>query len=192
MSICSGPDYPDDLKRASDDRSGTEVVDDCGVTDTSSDFVAHEDHVRLLAGANSSGAPVYELIPAAMVEPEVYDVIGIPGLVCGCAAGDRIRIAQDGRFEVLRRGGNLCLVLVPRTPRRDGAIAALRSAFGRLGGVVEMPTNGRFIVVTVPATAGFAAVEDAMETWASDNDSDWYFGNVYDEDDRPLNWWITS
>jgi hypothetical protein len=51
-----------------------------------------------------------------------------------------------------------------------------------------MPTNGRFIVVTVPATAGFAAVEDAIETWASGNDSDWYFGNVYDEDDRPLNW----
>jgi hypothetical protein len=177
---------------ALDEPQGGQVVHDSGVTDTPSVFVAHKDHVRLLAGTSSSGQPVYELIPAAMVEPGVFDVIGSPGLACGCAAGDRIRVAQDGRFEVLRRGGNLCLVLVPRTPGDDGEIAALRSVFGQLGGQVEMPAGRRFIVITVPVTVGFSAVEDAVGTWASDNDSDWYFGNVYDEDDRPLNWWTTT
>jgi hypothetical protein len=44
-------------------------------------------------------------------------------------------------------------------------------------------------MITVPVTAGFAAVEEAEGTWAAANDSVWYFGKVYDEHDRPLSWW---
>jgi hypothetical protein len=165
------------------------TVDDRRVTDEPTAFVPHDDHVRLLAGTDSSGGPVYELIPAALVEPGVYDVVGSPGLACGCAAGDRIRVASDGQFDVIRRGGNLCLVVVPRRPAGQGEITALRSAFDRLGGLVEMPANGRFIVITVPIAAGFPAVEEAASAWAASNEAEWYFGNVHDENDRPLNWW---
>jgi Domain of unknown function (DUF4265) len=164
-------------------------VDDRRVTDEPPASVPHSDHVRLLAGVNSSGKPVYELVPAALVEPGLYDVIASPGLASGCAAGDRIRVASDGRFEVIRRGGNLCLVAVPPAPPQPGEIAALRRTFDRLGGLVEMPANGRFIVITVPVAAGFPAVEEAVSAWAARTNSDWFYGNVYDENDRPLNWW---
>jgi hypothetical protein len=159
---------------------------------TTPGFPVHDGHVRLLAGASSSGEPVYEVVPAAMVGPHVYDVLGSPALASGCAAGDRIRVSPDGRFEVLTRGGNLCLVAVPRTPVDNAAVAALRSAFLKLDGATEMPADGRFIVITVPVVAGFAVVEEIANTWASRNDADWYFGNVDDEDDRPLGWWTDT
>ena len=56
-------------------------------------------HVQLRAGIASSGEPVYELVPAVAVEPAVYDVIGSPALVYGCAAGDRIRVEPDGSLR---------------------------------------------------------------------------------------------
>jgi hypothetical protein len=149
-------------------------------------------HVRLLAGTASSGQPVYELIPASMVEHGVYDVLASPGLARGCAAGDRIRVADDGSFEVLRRGGNVCLVLYPPAPPPDDGIAALTTAFTQLDGLVEMPVDRRFIVITVPATAGFAAVEDLINSWTAEQDCPWEYGNVYDEDGHPLGWWTTT
>ena len=46
----------------------------------------------------------------------------------------------------------------------------------------------RFIVVTVPVSAGFPVIEAVVVEWTSSNNSEWYYGNVYDEDDRPLGW----
>ena len=51
-----------------------------------------------------------------------------------------------------------------------------------------MPSDRRFIVITVPADAGFPAVEGAVGTWAADQGCGWEFGNVYDENDEVLTW----
>ncbi|GAA5192248.1 hypothetical protein GCM10023322_51450 [Rugosimonospora acidiphila] len=149
-------------------------------------------HVRLLAGNASSGRPVYEAVPALPVEPGVYDVLGTPGLAAGCAAGDRIRVGDDGKFEVLRRGGNLCLLLYPSPPPADDEVAVLVAAFQRLDGLVELPPHRRFVVITVPVTAGFEAVEDAVNGWTAARGCPWEYGNVYDDDGEALGWWRTG
>jgi len=159
------------------------------VADARSASTPYNGHVRLLAGTASSGRPVYEVVPATLVEPEVYEILGSPGLATGCAAGDRIRILADGQFEILTRGGNLCVVIYPQSPLADGAVANLRAAFDGLNAVVESPVDRRFIVVTVPVSAGFPEVEAAVMGWAHGNRAEWQYGNVYDEDDRPLGWW---
>jgi hypothetical protein len=139
----------------------------------------------------SSGEPVYELVPAVPVKPGVYDLVGSPALVYGCAAGDRIRVSRDGEFEVLDRGGNVCLVIFPSDPSTaETNIDQLRATFARLGGTTESPPDGRFIVVTVPVAAGFPSIERAVQDWLNEVEGEWSFGNVYDEDDRPLNWWL--
>ncbi len=69
------------------------------------------------------------------------------------------------------------------------AVEELRQEFERLGGTVEVPPDGRFVVVTVPVQAGFPAIETRMQRWTDATGLVWHFGNVYDEDDRPLNWW---
>jgi hypothetical protein len=121
----------------------------------------------------------------------VYDVVASPALVYGCAAGDRIRVAPDGEFVVLDRGGNVCLVIFPSDPSTGATnIDKLRASFARLGGITESPPEGRFIVVTVPVAAGFPSIELAVQDWLTDVEGEWSFGNVYDENHRPLNRWL--
>jgi len=146
-------------------------------------------HARLLAGLGAGGQPVYEEVPGTMVTPGVYDVLGSPVLTYGCAAGDRIRVAEDGSFEVLRRGGNLCLVLFPASPPADDEVTLLTTAFQHLDGIVETPPDRRFVVVTVPVKAGFAAIENVVNDWTATRDCPWEYGNVYDEAGDPLGWW---
>jgi hypothetical protein len=150
---------------------------------------AQDGHVRLFAGTTTSGEPAYEVVPAVRVDQTMYEILGSPALATGCAAGDRIRVDADGRFEIMTRGGNVCLVIYPRTPPDDDAVTALQEAFGRLAGLVETPADKRFVVVTVPVSAGFPAIAAIVIEWTSLNDAEWYYGNVYDEDDRPLGWW---
>jgi hypothetical protein len=148
-------------------------------------------HVRLFAGVATSGKPVHEVVPAVWITRAECEILGSPALATGCAAGDRVRVLADGRFEVVARGGNVCLVICPRTPPADDVFARLHDAFGELAGLVEAPADKRFIVATVPVSAGFPAIEAVVVEWTSRNNAEWYYGNVYDEDDRPLGWWET-
>jgi uncharacterized protein DUF4265 len=145
-------------------------------------------HIRLLAGHTGDGRPVYEGLPAAAMGQDVYEVLGSPGLTYGFAAGDQIRLADDGTFEMLERGGNLCVRLYPAERPPDDAVAELVDAFRPLDGLVEMPGDRRFIVITVAVTATFGAITNAVETWIADHACAWEFGNTHDEND---NWWIT-
>ena len=156
------------------------------------DSPAGRDHVLLFAGTNSSGRPVHELVLAVLVDHNVYEITGTPALVLGCAAADRIRVSADGHFEVVARGGNIALMIFPRTRFTESNATALRASFAALGGTTEMAPDGRFVIVTVPANAGFPVIEGVATLWADANDADWYYGNVYDEDGRPLNWWPDS
>jgi hypothetical protein len=78
-------------------------------------------HIRVLAGTATSGRPVFEVLPARRLQQE-YQVDGSPGLAYGFAAGDRIRLRDDGTFDVVARGGNLCLRLYPETRPSDASV----------------------------------------------------------------------
>jgi hypothetical protein len=149
-------------------------------------------HVRLLAGTTISGQPVYEVLPAEFVGDGIHVLHGSPGLTFGCASGDRIRVDEDGSFEVQRRSGNLCLRIYPAGVPTDSDVEPLTAAFAQLDGIVEMPANRRFIVITVPVTAGFPTVQAAVSAWTDAHSCNWDYGNVYDEHDQPLNWWIDN
>ncbi|WP_179277199.1 DUF4265 domain-containing protein [Actinoplanes regularis] len=147
------------------------------------------EHVRLLAGLGAGGRLVYETVLTRTIEPELHMVLGTPAFVEGIAAGDQIRVRAGGGFEVVRRGGNICLLVVPKTPPEPDDLAPLRDAFEELGGITELPPDRRFIVITVPAAAGFGAVEAAIDNWAGPRGHHWEYGNIYDTDGAPLNWW---
>lgn len=148
--------------------------------------------IRIVAG-EVDGEPVLERIPAAPRGEGMFIVRGSPGLVEGIAAGDLIRLNEDHTFEVLERGGNLCVqVLADEFPEAE--TSELVSRVEALGGYLDGGSDGgtsRVRVFTIPVSAGFPAVEAAFQAFAeSQPDCDWYFGNVYDEDgETPLNWW---
>ncbi|MER7582264.1 DUF4265 domain-containing protein [Kitasatospora sp. NPDC097691] len=135
-------------------------------------------HVRLLAGHAGSGRPVFEVLPARLVKPGLFELAGSPGMVLGCAAGDVLRVADDGRFEVVEQGENLCIQAAGLGQVSPEAFAALKDAVGKLAGVAEAPAGLRFIVVTVGRAVGLAAIEQVMSTWAAGLDGvEWWFGN---------------
>ncbi|MEW2129191.1 DUF4265 domain-containing protein [Streptomyces sp. NPDC005435] len=148
-------------------------------------------HVALRVGFAGSGKPVFETLPARVVGPGSYELTGSPGLVEGCAAGDVLKVGADGEFAIERRGPNLCVQAFGEPPFDAGSLESLISAFAPLGGLVEAPADRRFIVVTVPAAAGFPSVEAVMDTWAAGAGVrvEWGFGNVFGPDGEPLNWW---
>jgi hypothetical protein len=153
------------------------------------DGMAEHSRVRLLAGLGAGGKLVYETVLTRTIEPDQHLVLGTPALVEGIAAGDRIRVRAGGGFEVVQRGGNICLLVVPGEPPGAEELAPLRDAFDELGGIVELPPDRRFIVITVPAAAGFDTVEAAIDEWVEPRGHHWEYGNVYDADGNPLNWW---
>ena len=147
--------------------------------------------VQLLAGFNeATGRPVHEELRARHEGGDRYVVLATPGLANGCAAGDTVQVVGDGRFTVVERGGNVAVHVYPVATLEGREVEALQRLFDPLGGVVEAPEPPSFVVVTVPVSAGFSAIEDAMDIWlAVRSETTWYFGNVYDESGQPLGWW---
>lgn len=147
------------------------------------------DHLKAWAGAKSNGEPVYEVVPAEPLSDDRYRLLGTPALVLGCAAGDIVALDEAMRVQVLHRGGNLAVQAGPVRQFLPSDVDRLRTAMTPLSGLVEAPADLRFVVVTVPVTAGFPRVESIMDDWAATANAEWWYGNVTDDKGTPLNWW---
>jgi hypothetical protein len=149
------------------------------------------DHVTLLAGRKSSGEPVLEQVPAEHLGGSTYRLAATPGLALGCAEADVVTVADDGSFEVEERGGNLGVLFYGQ--HLSDILEPLRHAFETIGGRTEVPEDARLVVATVPVSVGFESVESAIrQGLRSSVGVEWFYGNVYDEHDQPLNWWLPS
>jgi hypothetical protein len=146
--------------------------------------------IDLVVATNPDGTPFYESV---LVEPRGerrYRVLASPGLLEGVAAGDEIELTdEEPGYRVLARGGNVCVQF-----HWDGDIQRcereLLPKIEALGGWIDGGTS-RLIVFTIPASAGFPAIEAVFATVAADYPGcAWLYGNVYDPvDGTPLNWW---
>jgi hypothetical protein len=71
------------------------------------------------------------------------------------------------------------------------SLTVLTGLITPLGGTVEAPDDLRFLVATCPVSVGFPAIEAAMSRWESSGGGPgWCYGNVYDDNDAPLDWWV--
>jgi hypothetical protein len=134
-------------------------------------------HIRLLAGHATDGHPVFEVLPALSRDSGLVELVGSPGLVLGCAAGDILRVGDDGQFEVVQQGTTVCVQAARRGCFAPESFAQLEAAVAALGGLAEAPPDLRFIVVTLDCSIGLPAIEDVMNTWAASTDGgQWWFG----------------
>ncbi len=115
----------------------------------------------------------------------------VEGIVEGIAAGDTIRLLEGGvgAFEVVARGGNLCLkvfCLGPVAAVQDRVATDLAPLGGVCDGSIE-----RAAVFTIPGPPPFAEVERIMDGVTSAHEGvEWYFANAYADDGvTPLSWW---
>lgn len=138
-------------------------------------------------------APVFEEVPVQLTGEEgLVFVLNSPVLLENMAAGDVIRVLDDGRFEPIQRGGNVCIQWFRSKPRVTAVEARLTSSVEALGGRLDAEHPG-VLVYTIPLRrVGFGAIEAAFnEAVQASPDAGWMFGNVYDPDSgEPLNWWL--
>lgn len=128
------------------------------------------------------GRAVQEMVPIRLVDDGTVEVLGSPGLVMGCAAGDVLKLADgDGRFIVRHRGPNECVQAYADTPFTPEAVAALSARFDQVRGIVEAPGHRKFVVVTVPTAAGEQWISRQMTEWcATVEGAEWQFGTSPD------------
>ncbi|MER6943830.1 DUF4265 domain-containing protein [Nonomuraea sp. NPDC000554] len=139
---------------------------------------APEGHVSLFVDLSPSGEPVFEVLPAARLDDDRYELLGSPGLALGCAAGDIIRRSPDGRFVVELKGGKYCVQTAAMGPLPDAGLQALSNLAQRFNGIAEWPLDGRFAVLTLPESTSLPEMESALDAWAKTiPDAQWWFGN---------------
>jgi hypothetical protein len=148
-----------------------------------------EHHLLLLTG---SATPGFEREPIH-VEPlggSRYRVMYTPGLVYGIAAGDEIEAAEsEGTFRVLERGGNVAVRVLSEEPLGELPEILAAEVSHQLGGTLDGRLN-RGAAFTVPIKVGFSRIESLLASFVSKHPGTlWEYGNIYDENNQPLDWW---
>jgi hypothetical protein len=151
--------------------------------------------IKLPVFDEDGGTRMDEGLECAVLPEGVLKLIHSPGLVEGLAAGDEIKLqTPKPGYEIVRRGGNLCIwfYMSDASQHRERAAPELVQDVGALGGVLDGGTQAS-LVFTVPVQAGFANIAGVFErAIARHPGSVWLYGNVYDPTDgeTPLNWWL--
>ena len=124
------------------------------------------------------------------VSPDVYQILYSPGFVEDIAAGDVIRVTDEtkGTFEVIKFGGNVSVKIADV----ESIIEKLQSIDDFLSSVAARRDGNleHVAVWTIPVKSGFKNIEAAIAKACSLlKEPTWWYGNVYDAQDNPLNWW---
>lgn len=157
--------------------------------------MAH-DHVRMaVTGATRPGV---EHVPARRISPNEWKLVRSPLYAMGAASGDVIRVTNHdtGEFEVVQRGGNVCVQFYLAESDADDAEATERVAkaverdIEPLGGSIDAHTPG-LIAFTIPVDGGFPAIESVFAAASEQyRGAEWQYSNVYNpETGVPLGWW---
>lgn len=154
------------------------------------------DHVAVAVdGVTTRGV---ELVPAKLLSDGNWLLLRSPLYAMQLAAGDTIRIANSnvGSFDIVARGGNVAVQFYLSENESNDPEATVQvanrvtPAVLRLGGRLDGQTAG-LIVFTIPADAGFSAIEDVFTAAVGESPgSQWQYANVYEATTgEPLLWW---
>ena len=125
--------------------------------------MAH-DHVKIIVlDAEPPGA---EEVPALQRAGNVWELLKSPLYATQVAAGDLVKVlqAEHGTFEIVRRGGNVCVQLFLASDQADSmeftnkVADFLEKKLRLIDGRVDGQTPG-LVSCTVPVAAGFGKIE---------------------------------
>jgi hypothetical protein len=145
-------------------------------------------HINLIVEGSEGGTQPVEV---DLISPNVYRILFSPGFVEDIAAGDVIRVTdkKKGGFEVIEYGGNVSVKIsdtsriIEKLPDIDSILSKLNA---RRDGNLE-----HVAVWTIPVESGFKDIEaSVIEACKLLEDPDWWYGNVYDAQNNPINWWL--
>lgn len=157
--------------------------------------MAHE-HVRIAVA--DATRPGIEQVPARRISDIEWQLTRSPLYATEVAAGDVIRVINHdtGEFEIVARGGNVCVQFYMGASDVNDAEATTRAAqtiareIEPLGGTMDAQTAG-LIVFTIPVEVGFPAIEGVFVAAVERHPgAEWQYSNVYHPTTGdPLGWW---
>jgi len=157
--------------------------------------MTHE-HVKI--AVKDATNPGVERIPACRVGGTEWRLLHSPLYATEVAAGDVIRVTNHdtGDFDIVMRGGNVCVQFYLGESDVDYAEATMRVAkaiapdIESLGGSVDAHAPG-LIAFTIPVSVGFPAIEKVFASAAERYPgAEWQYSNVYNPmTGHPIGWW---
>ena len=141
----------------------------------------------LLRVGERKGEPQFEPVHVEHIAGNRYRLLHSPGLAYGLAAEDEIEIEDDGRYNVVTRGGNFA-VRVYASSGVTGFEPTLTAQVERIGGWLDgnVP-NG--LAYTIPAKTGLETIGGVFAKFKRNMPGVlWEYGNVYEEDGRLMEW----
>jgi hypothetical protein len=142
-------------------------------------------HIRLRGDTG-----LLEEVEAVPRGADVYELSFSPAAVMGLASGDVVRVPdpKNGEWQLVSSGGNVCLQFFVREPT-GAEIEACEVVFEPLGGTVDN-RKPRVFAATIPRDAGYRRIMSALDRYLRGFPGvKWQFGNVLDQNDRPLPGW---
>jgi hypothetical protein len=146
--------------------------------------------IELPAGQRPDGSLVMEKVAVRHLDDGQVEMLHSPGFVKGVARGDLLSLGENG-FEVTVRAG-LVAVQIYKRDNIELLEPELTSQIKTLDGRRDIKTE-RVLAYSIPAESGFAAIEQVMNDFSKAHDDvQWVYGNVYNADGAPLNWWMNE
>jgi hypothetical protein len=152
-------------------------------------------HITLPVFHDDGRLVTREVLEVEFVAPNQYRMLHSPAYVEGIAAGDVIEADQSlqSGFRLVSRAVNLAVVVVLEKPEDKSSVQSkcLEQSIRSIGGIVDGGPD-RALVLTVPVSSGFQAIERLLTTFTKElPGTSWWYGNVYEAGDpsRPLDWW---
>ncbi|ROR99073.1 uncharacterized protein DUF4265 [Sinobacterium caligoides] len=146
--------------------------------------------IELPAGQRTDGSTVMEKVAIRRLADGRVEMLHSPGFVKGAARGDTLKFTKEG-FEVEERAGLVAIQIYLRDDI-EKIEPKLSAEIKTMDGCRDICTE-RMLVYSVPVEAGFAAIEGVMKEVAEQYAQlQWFYGNVYDEQGEPMNWWMNE
>lgn len=145
--------------------------------------------IEMYAGIGPDGKSVAEKLQVRVRDDDACQLVRSPAFVKGLASGDIVKLDKEsGQFELIQRGGNLCIRVYSKADIRPVA-ELLTPKLEKLGGDLDIETP-RMLVFSIHVSCGFETIEAILNEGMRDG-SQWLYSNVYSQEDgqTPLNWW---
>lgn len=158
--------------------------------------MTQENYSRLPLLIDNAGGRREVVLAEPWGEANVFIIQSIPAFTYGLGLKDTVRLLnpESGSYEVITRAKQIVVRLYVDGSLDKPEIKSIIDDVLDLGGCFEVGKNtdqadGKsLLLIALSLKVGFGKIEDLLRGFSGVG-CQWEYGNVYDSDGNPLNWW---
>jgi hypothetical protein len=158
--------------------------------------IMREKFVRLPLLIDKSSGKREVILATPSGDSNTFTVESIPAFTYGVGLKDVIRLldSASGTYEVVKYGKQIVVRLYVDGSLERPQIKTLIDDILSLGGHFEIGKNSdqtggkSLLLIALDSELGFKRIEDLLKPFDTIG-YQWEYGNVYDAEGNPLNWW---